>query len=261
MIVDCHTHIYSPMGRQQDLAERLAGQTNVDKCIVLADPGESSDRTNSQLAEFVSKYPQKMVGFGFLDPVRNGSSKKFITTLTEKQGLKGAVLYCSACDFHPAHTKAIRLYESAQEASVPVFFHNSGDISPGGSLQYAQPYLLDEIAGQFKELRIIIGNMGYPFLEQTLTMTARHPNVYADLTIKVDRPWQLYTTVIAAFESGVLDKLLFGSGFPCGDAAASIEALLGFNKRLGDTNLPTVPRDQLRKIVERDSLQLLGISQ
>ncbi len=261
MIVDCHTHINWPSSKEQGLAERLAGQTNVDKCIVLAGPGESSDRANSQLAEFVSKYSQRMVGFGFLDPVGNGFNKKYINTLTEKQGLKGAVLYCSACDFHPTHTKAMRLYELAQEASVPVFFHNGGDISPGGSLQYAQPYLLDEIAGQFKELRIIIGNMGYPFIEQTLTMVARHPNVYADLTIKVDRPWQLYTTVIAAFESGVMDKLLFGSGFPCGDAASSIEALLGFNKRLGDTNLPAVPRDQLRKVVERDSLQLLGISQ
>jgi predicted TIM-barrel fold metal-dependent hydrolase len=261
MIVDCHTHISSPAGREQDIAERLAAQVNVDKCLVLANPDESSERTNSQLAGFVSKYSQRMVGFGFVDPVGNGFGKKYIAMLTEKHGLKGAVLYCSACDFHPAHTKAMRLYEHAQEAGVPVFFHNGGDISPGGSLKYAQPYLLDEIANEFKDLKIIIGNMGYPFLEQTLMMAANHPNVYADLTVKVDRPWQLYTTVIAAFESGVLDKLLFGSGFPCGDAASAIEALLGFNKRLGDTNLPTVPRDQLRKIVERDSLQLLGISQ
>jgi len=261
MIVDCHTHISWPSSKEQGLAERLAGQVNVDKCVVLASPGESSDSTNSRLAEFVSKYSKRMVGFGFVDPVGNGFNKKYITTLTERHGLKGAVLYCCACDFHPAHTKAMRLYELAQEAGIPVFFHNGGDVSPGGSLKYAQPYLLDEIASEFKDLKIIIGNMGYPFLEQSLTMAAKHPNVYADLTVKVDRPWQLYTTVIAAFESGVLDKLLFGSGFPCGDAASSIEALLGFNKRLGDTNLPTVPRDQLRKIVERDSLQLLGISQ
>lgn len=261
MIVDCHTHISSAAVKKQDLGERLAGQSNVDKCIVLASPGEPCDRTNGQLAEFISKHPERMVGFGLIDPVGNGFTRKYISALTEKQGLKGAVVYCSACDFHPAHTKAMRLYETAQEAGIPVFFHNGGDVSPGGSLQYAQPYLLDEIAGQFKELRIIIGNMGYPFVEQTLAMVARYPNVYADLTVKVDRSWQLYTTVIAAFESGVLDKLLFGSGFPCGDAASAIEALLGFNKRLGDTNLPTVPRDELRKIVERDSLQLLGISQ
>jgi predicted TIM-barrel fold metal-dependent hydrolase len=175
--------------------------------------------------------------------------------------LKGAVVYCSACDFHPAHSRAMRLYESAQEARIPIFFHNGGDMGPESSLQYAQPYLLDEIAGKFGELKIIIGSMGEPFVSQTLAMVAKHPNVYADLTVKVDRPWQLYTTVVSAFEYGVMDKMLFGSGFPFGDAAECIEALLGFNKRLGDTNLPGVPRDQIRKIVERDSLELLGIGE
>ena len=260
MIVDCHTHITNPATDQQGIAERLAAQENVEKCFVLAAPGESADKTNTRLAEFVAKYPERMVGFGFADPAATLFKAKQLALL-KKQNLKGIVLYCPACDFHPAHTKAMRLYELAQENSLPVFFHSGGDICPKGSLQYAQPYLLDEIAAKFSDLKIIIGNMGLPFLEQTLSMIARHQNVYADLTIKVDRSWQLYTTVISAFENGVLDKLLFGSGFPCGDAAASIESLLGFNKRLGDTNLPTVPRDQLRKIIERDTLHTLGIEQ
>jgi len=261
MIVDCHTHISCPSVSEQGIPERLAAVQNVDKCVVLASPDESSDRSNGRLAEFVATYAKKMVGFGFVDPVTNGFSSRYISTLTEKHGLKGAVLYCSACGFHPAHTRAMRLYELAQEAKLPVFFHNGGDMGPEACLQYAQPYLLDEIACKFRDLKIIIGSMGHPFLEQTLAMAAKHPNVYADLTIKPDRPWQLYTTVVSAFEYGVMDKLLFGSGFPFGDAAECIEALLGFNKRLGDTNLPAVPRDQLRKIIERDSLKLLGIEE
>jgi hypothetical protein len=39
-----------------------------------------------------------------------------------------------------------------------------------------------------------------------------------------------------------------------------METLLGFNKLLADTNLPAVPRERLRSIVERDTLTLLGIS-
>ena len=65
--------------------------------------------------------------------------------------------------------------------------------------------------------------------------------------------------VVAAQEYGVMDKLLFGSGFPAGSAGESIETLLGFNKLLADTNLPTVPRDNIRSIIERDTLGLLGI--
>ena len=38
-----------------------------------------------------------------------------------------------------------------------------------------------------------------------------------------------------------------------------METLLGFNKLLGDTNLPTVPRGNIRGIIERDTLDVLGI--
>ncbi len=38
-----------------------------------------------------------------------------------------------------------------------------------------------------------------------------------------------------------------------------METLLGFNMLLADTNLPTVPRGNIRNIIERDTLKLLGI--
>jgi hypothetical protein len=65
--------------------------------------------------------------------------------------------------------------------------------------------------------------------------------------------------VMIAHERGVMDKLLFGSGFPFGNAGECIETLLGFNKLLADTNLPTVPRGNIRSIIERDTLGVLGI--
>ena len=143
---------------------------------------------------------------------------------------------------------------------MPVFFHNDGgDLGANAILNYAQPYLLDEIASEFATLKIIIGNMGMPFVEQTLSIVAKHENVYADLTIRPSNVWQTYNTVVAAYERGVMDKLLFGSGFPLGNAGQCIETLLGFNMLLADTNLPAVPRGSIRNIIERDTLELLGI--
>ncbi len=54
-------------------------------------------------------------------------------------------------------------------------------------------------------------------------------------------------------------QINFGSGLPFGKPQACIETLLGFNKLLADTNLPTVPRESIREIIERDSIALLGI--
>jgi len=258
MIVDCHTHINSA-GDDVDVSEHLAAAETVDACIVLANPADSSEQANKKLSDYVGKHNEKLIGFALVDPTQDDISIKKLTFITGKLGLKGTVLYCSNCGFHPAHSRAMRFYKSAQQLGLPVFFHNGQTLGSGAVLDYAQPYLLDEVARTFADLKIVIGTMGVPFVAQTLSVMAKHENVYADLTIRPNSVWQVYNMVMGAYESGVMNKLLFGSGFPLGDAGQCIETLLGFNKLLADTNLPTVPRGNIRNIIERDTLKILGI--
>jgi predicted TIM-barrel fold metal-dependent hydrolase len=259
MIVDCHTHI-NLADDDVEISEHFAAAETVGMCIVLATTDGSSEKINKRLAEYVNKHKEKMVGFAIIEPSKDKVSINNLKPITDKLGLKGVVLYCSACGFHPAHSRAMRLYESAQELGLPVFFHNTAEaLGANTVLEYAQPYFLDEVAREFDALKIIIGSMGVPFVEQTLSMVGRHKNVYADLTIQPSNIWQTYNMVMAAHEHGVMDKLLFGSGFPSGNAGQCIETLLGFNMLLADTNLPTVPRGSIRNIIERDTLDLLGI--
>jgi hypothetical protein len=258
MIVDCHTHINCAT-KDVDVSELLAAAETVDICMVLAASEGSNEDANKKVSDYVGKHKEKMIGFAVVEPTEDKIGVKNLAALTDKLGLKGTVLYCSQCGFHPAHSKAMEFYESAQELGLPVFFHNGGALGPQAVLDYAQPYLLDEVAREFSDLKIVIGTMGSPFIEQTLSMVAKHKNVYADLTIRPGNVWQVYNTVIAAHECGVMDKLLFGSGFPFGKAKECIETLLSFNRLLTDTDLPTVPRGNIQSIIERDTLEVLGI--
>jgi len=258
MIVDCHTHIRSLEG--VDTAEHLAAVEAVDACVVLASHGNSREEANRKLSEYITQHRERMVGFAVVDPTQDRLNDKSLASLTEKLGLKGLVLYCSMAGFHPAHSRAMRLYDAVQEAGLPIFFHNgSHALSAQAILEYAQPYLLDEVARAHPGLKMVIGNMGVPFVEQTLSMVSKHENVFADLTIRPSKIWQTYNIVVAAHERNVMDKLLFGSGFPAANSGECIEALLGFNMLLADTKLPTVPRGSIRGVIERDSLELLGI--
>jgi len=260
MIVDCHTHIKFAADDDVAASEHLEAAETVDACIVLANAAESSEEVNKKLSEYVGKHKEKMVGFGVVEASKDNVGVKHLTSMRDKLGLKGVVLYCSRCGFHPTHSRAMKFYESAEELGLPVFFHNGGaSIEADAVLDYAQPYLLDEIARSFAGLKIIIGTMGVPFVEQMLSMAAKHENVYADLTIRPSNVWQVYNMVVAAYERGVMDKLLFGSGFPMSNAGECIETLLGFNMLLADTNLPTVPRGNIQNIIECDTLELLGI--
>ncbi len=268
MVVDCHTHIRSASVENLDASEHLGAADVVDKCIVLASYGygepartvsdDATEQINKHLSQYVERYKQKMIGFAFIDPLTDSVGVKNLNASTEKLGLKGLVLYCSQSAFHPAHTRAMRLYESAQDLHLPVFFHNT-PVGQRGFLEYAYPFLLDEVARTFPELKIIVGNMGFPFYEQTLCLLAKHKNVFADLSVKPGNVWHIYNIVISAYEQGVMDKLLFGSAFPAAKAEDCMESLFGFNKLLTGADLPVVPRSAIQSIIERETLKLLGI--
>ena len=257
MIMDCHTHINCPLS-DVETAAHLEATEKVDACIVLGGGEGSSSDVNKELGRYVKQH-RKMAGFGVFDPTADMVAAKSVKSITLDAGLVGAVLYCAKQGFHPAHSRAMRFYEAAQELGLPVFFHNYSPSGGESVLDYARPYLLGEIARRFPSLKMIIGSMGAPFFSETICMVGKYDNVYADLTVAPGRRWQVYNMVLSAFEAGVMNKLIFGSGFPRANAADCIEMLLGFNRLMADTNLPTVPREEIRAVVERDSFKLLGI--
>ena len=257
MIIDCHTHLQCPergdiRTAHADMCERLDG------CFVMAGLSKDRDAVNQGLADYVAANP-KAYGFANLNPVEDAVGTKGVKNLTLDRKLCGAVLYCSENQFHPAHSQAMRFYEAAQQLGLIVYFHNCPPYSPDAVLDYAQPWLIDEVARTFPDLKIVIGRIGMPFFRQTQSLLAKHDNVYADLSIQPQRLWQNYNVVVSAYEAGVMDKILFGSGFPFAEPDACIETLLGFNRMLTNTNLPQVPREKLRSIVERDTLTLFGL--
>jgi len=258
MIVDCHTHLaaVSDDDRSAETAHEQAC-ADLDAAVVLERRSAGQPSARRQLVQYLQDRPH-LLGFAAVDPTHDGVDAGSLQAIDDA-GFRGLVLYCCEDGFHPAHSRAMHLYEAAADRSWPVFFHNGGPLAPGAVLEYAQPVLVDEVARQFPTLKIIVGQMGLPFIEQTLVLLAKHDNVYADLTIRPQRIWQVYNLVVGADEAGVMHKLLFGSGFPDGLPSQCMETLLGFNRLLADTKLPTVPREHLRGIIERDSLAELGL--
>jgi predicted TIM-barrel fold metal-dependent hydrolase len=127
-------------------------------------------------------------------------------------------------------------------------------------VEFARPYLLDEVAREFPDLKIVISHLGLPWIDETVTLLSKHKNVFADISGLLNYPWQAYNALLCAYQAGVTGGLLFGSNFPTGTAAECIEVIYSINQFCHGTNLPTIPREQLRQIVERDTLNLLGIA-
>lgn len=273
MIVDCHTRIWDSQAQLGGAAPRLAKpvRADADRHLAAADPVDKSivlafksrylaaEIPNRFVADYVRRYPDKMIGFAGIDPL-DADWRTDLRIAQDELHLKGVVVSPALQNFHPADTRAMPLYEHCVARGLPVLFEQLLQ-SPGAKLRFAEPILLDEVAQAFPDLRIVIARLGHPWIEQTVVLLGKHPHVYADIAGLLPLAWRSYTALLAAHESGVMDKLLFGSDFPFRSPAACIEALYSVNQFCQLSNLQPIPRESLRGIVERDALQILGIGE
>jgi hypothetical protein len=257
MIIDCHTHIWADASWLGPDDHARASRP-VDRTLVLGyrAAGDGGGVPNEYIAEYVGRNSSRVIGIAGVNPVLDGAVAS-AQSLLDKPEFRG--LACSpACqDFHPADSRAMRLYERAQQRGVPVFFDHGPHFVSWGRMDYARPHLLDEIAREFPDLTMVVAAMGYPWMDEAIALVGKHPNVFADVAALLRRPWQAYNALVLAHQFNVMDKILFGSDFPYFTPAEAVESVYRLHEIAQGTNLPAVPREALRSMVERNALAAL----
>lgn len=212
---------------------------------------------NEFVAEVVRSNPGRLAGIAGIDPMAPDAAAQLERAV--ELGLVGVTVSPSAQGFHPAHSDAMRLYARIEELGLPLFVGRPGPLVASGTLEFDRPSGFDEVARLHPKLRIVIGELGWPWIDECLAMLMKHQNVFAEVSGVVGRPWQLYNALLSAQALGVMDRLFFGSGFPYEQPAKAIENLYSVNTFAHGTQLPAIPRTALRSIAERDPFSTLGI--
>lgn len=211
------------------------------------------------IAEFVSAAPDRLAGFASCDPTQ----PKYMEELREgieRLGLAGVKLGPMYAGFDPRDERCHPVYQYCQERGLPVLFHTGTTFIRAAPLCFTRPWLFDDVAIQFPELRMVLAHVGHPFGEECLVVIRKHPHVYADISALYYRPWQFYTMLIAAQEYHITHKLLFGTDYPFAGGADSIAGLQQANHIVGESGLPRVTEETIAGILERDSFSLLGLA-
>jgi hypothetical protein len=217
------------------------------------------DRTvNDDVAAFIGAAPERRIGFLSVHPEVPGAEAELERARMEL-GLRGIKLGPNYQIFDPLAEPALRIYELAERYGLPILFHQGASPVREAPLRYAQPLLMDEIAMQFPELRVVMAHMGHPWQRDTIVTIRKHPHVYADVSALFYRPWSFYEGMRLATEWGALDKLLFGSDFPIATPDETIDGLRRVNDIVVGTALPPVPLDRIEELIHRDPLPLLGL--
>ena len=276
MIVDCHMHVWQhpaelgllvgeggePRTRlAAGVADHMAAMEPVDLALVW---GFASRRLGvhvpiSFLGQHVGLQSNRLIGIAGLDPSDPAWRDQLFEAIDD-WGFRGVTLCPAAQDLHPLDNRAADLYEVCLERNLPVMFDLPAAWRARGSLAFARPELLDGVAREFRGLRILIAGFGYPYIEETLILLEKFDTVFTDTSHLALRPLAFGRALALASEAGVLDKVLFGSGFPFArprDALAAVYRL-GSPRHAGAEL--ALPREEVEALVHRDALALLGIA-
>lgn len=256
-------------------AEFLEAQEPCDKTIVFGvawhpgevtggvngvdEPGDVAVGVNNVTATFVKAHPHKLIGFMSVHPHDPHALEEIERSRTDL-GLKGIKMGANYQIFDPLESRALAIYREAERHGLPILFHIGTSPVRMAPIRYAHPLVVDEIAMRYPDLKIIMAHMGHPWTVDTAVVIRKHPNVYADVSGLLYRPWTFYEGMLKATEWNVLGKLLFASDYPITTPGETLDALRNVNAVVEGTGMPRVPADKIEEIIHRDSLTLLGLA-
>jgi uncharacterized protein len=216
------------------------------------------ERTNDATIEFVRAAPARRIGFMSVHPEAPDVFEEAERCIAA--GLQGVKLGPNYQNFDPRSEAARAFYRFCESRGLPILFHQGASPIRHAPLRYTHPLVVDEIASEFPELRIVMAHMGHPWGRETVVTIRKHPHVYADVSSTYLRPWVCYESLLYATEWGTTGKLLLGSDFPIATVAEAIAGLRRVNDIVEGTRLPRIPAESIEAIIHADALTALGIT-
>jgi hypothetical protein len=185
------------------------------------------------VAEVIKKFPKRFKGLAGLDPAEGMEGVRKLEYAIKELGFIGAHLYPHWFELPPHHRKYYPFYAKCVELDVPI------QMQVGHCLVYTKdrplksvgrPIYLDTIACDFPELKLVGIHTGWPWVEEMISVSWKHPNVYIGTDAYAPKYWK--PELINFINSWGQDKVMFGTDFPIIDferATREVEAL-GFRE-------------------------------
>ena len=276
MFLDSHSHIFDAShlsGAFKDDAKRSWGRKasgmratpedhkaamhSVDKVIVF---GLQAKRTgffvpNSYVADYAGRNVDRVIGFASVDPNAKHAEKELRQCVAEL-GLRGLKLSPTYQHFDPMSENARRIFGTAEELEIPVVIHQGATFVRNAPLKLANPTMLEEVALEFPDLKMIVAHLGHPWEDETAVLVRKQPNVYTDISATHPRLFRLYNKLMTFKEYCVLDKIVFGSDFPFFTPEENVKGIKEVNSLAKRCSLPTIPESAINAIIYENSARV-----
>ena len=175
--------------------------------------------SNEEIAKFANDNDDIMLAFASIDPHKSKFGAIEARRMIEDYGVKGFKFHPPIQNFHPHDRMAWPIYEVIAEYGLPAIFHTGhsgmGTGMRGGGgirLKYGQPMMVDDVAVDFPDMKIILAHPSWPWTDESLSMALHKENVFIDLSGW--SPKYFPKQVIHYANTQLKHKMLFGSDFP-----------------------------------------------
>ena len=266
---DCHVNIFNEehvlplylthqsrvrpgsMAPKADADTLYAEMANVEKAIIFANGYADSvgiESPDSLTAEAVAKYPDKFVGFTYVDPRLPDCMDRLVHAIEDLK-LKGAKFGPIYNGVHLSDPRLDPVYEYLQKNNLPLTMHMGTTFASNAPVELGRAIHVEPVAMRFPDLTMIMAHMGHPWYEECIVVARKQPNVFCEVSALSYRPWQYYNILMCAQEYRIADKIFFGTDFPFARVDESVAGLVGINDQLDGTKLPRVSAETMDNIL------------
>lgn len=208
MIIDAHAHLGFDEVFDEDFTEEelIRSQETNGIDLTLVQPGtvhdlESARRYHDAIADLARRRPQCFRGIANPNPHLPGDSyENEVRRCVEELGFVGLKIHPTAHAANPLGRHGRRAFALADTLGIPAIVHT------GAGIPWAAPSLLDPIASEHRDLRVIVAHAGAMIMAaEAAVLAERHANVYLECTWTAGFHVRRWVKRLGA------DRLLFGS--------------------------------------------------
>jgi predicted TIM-barrel fold metal-dependent hydrolase len=165
-----------------------------------------------EIHAIIRDHPDRLHGLFGINPYHRMDGVRALERAVRELKFVGAHLHTYGFELPVDHRRYYPFYAKCVELDVPVVMQigHSAEAMPS---ETGRPILLDNIALDFPELRVVAAHTGWPWVEELIAMSWKHPNIFIATTAHAPRYWKPELVSYLNTRRGI-GKVMYGSDFP-----------------------------------------------
>lgn len=198
--------------------------------------------------QLAADWPGRFASLGVIDPTLGMPGVRRSSAMLEHRACVGLLLHPHSWDVPLDDRSLYPYYALAAErgATIVVQTGASGGLMPS---ECGRPIAIDRPALYFRDLPIVLSHTGWPWVEEAIAMSLKHPSVFLGTASHPPHRWP--AALVDFLRGPGRGKTLFGTSFP---TVGHVDALA----RLDSLSLDGPTRDALLEGAARTAFPLLA---